>query len=159
MPGRAIQQSDFAAATGRCGAERHCLDTPQLLSVTCHHIGVGTAANKGGCATASRSKSQQPPTGLEAKETALRKRCGWCCIGPGENDKRYRHHQPTSSPKEACRYLSLRILTIQSGIIARNPITTTDATLIGARMCVHVLFHRICTWRGRWGVPQCKISF
>jgi len=67
MPGRAVQQSNFAAATGRCGAERHCLNTPQLLFVTCHHIGVGTATNKGGCATASRTWAQQPSTGLEAK--------------------------------------------------------------------------------------------
>ena len=96
MPGRAVQQSNFAAATGRCGAERHCLNTPQLLFVTCHHIGVGTATNKGGCATASRpwAPATDRPGG---EETALLKRCGCCSSGVSENDKRYRHHQPAST--------------------------------------------------------------
>lgn len=65
----------------------------------------------------------------------------------------------TRQARFACRYLSLRILTIQSCIFARNPITTAGATLIGARMCVHVTFHRICNERGRWSAPLCKISF
>ena len=70
---------------------------------------------------------------------------GGACIEPGENDKRYRHHQPASrpgaqAPEHACRYLSLRIQTIQSCITARNPITTAGATLIRATMCVHICF-------------------
>lgn len=65
----------------------------------------------------------------------------------------------TRQARSACRYLSLRILTIQSCIFAHNPITTAGATLIGARMCVHISFHRICNERGRWSAPLCKISF
>lgn len=65
----------------------------------------------------------------------------------------------TRQARFACRYLSLRILTIQSCIIAPNPITTAGATLIGARTCIHVSFHRICNERGRWSAPLCKISF
>lgn len=47
-------------------------------------------------------------------------------IGSGENDKRYRRHQPASWPRgTACQYLSLQFQTIQSGSLARYPITTT----------------------------------
>ena len=57
---------------------------------------------------------------------------GEATIGSGHNDKRYRHHQPASRKRAACRYLSLKIQTIQSCTHARNPITTTGATLIRA---------------------------
>ena len=47
-------------------------------------------------------------------------------IGSGENDKRYRRHQPASWPRgTACRHLSLQFQPIQSGSHARYPITTT----------------------------------
>ncbi len=146
-----------AAATGRCGAERHCLHTPRLQPADCHHVGVGTAANEGGRANSLPGRCQQPSRTWRRTDS----------LAQVMRMVLHRARRKTTSvidtitrqARFACRYLSLRILTIQSCIFARKPITTAGATLIGARMCVHVTFHRICNEQGRWSAPLCKISF
>jgi hypothetical protein len=141
----------------RCGAERHCLRTPQPQPADCHHVGVGTAANEGGRANSLPGRCQQPSRTWRRTDS----------LAQVMRMVLHRARRKTTSvidtitrqARFACRYLSLRILTIQSCIFARKPITTAGATLIGARMCVHVTFHRICNEQGRWSAPLCKISF
>ena len=99
----------------------------------CHHVGVGTAGTAGRCATTSQTvASIQPRRRGEQTAFTTFEPSGEAYIGSGENDKRYRHHQPASRQSAAFRYLSIQIQTIQSGTQPRNPIATAGATLIGA---------------------------
>lgn len=155
MPGRAARQC-IAAATGANGAERHCPRTPRLTPAACHHVGVGTTAGeKRGVPTASPANASEQP-GPGGDQTALlqvfqdgpasagRKRQALSTPSTGEH-----------SDKGAFRYLSLRIQTIQSCITARNPITTAGATLIRARMCVHVFSPSNLHFGGADGARPC----
>ncbi len=107
----------------------------------CHHVGVGTAGSAGRCATTRQTlASEQPGLRYGGDQSATISRLTSSSfsslqvrhIGSGENDKRYRHHQPASRQKAAFRYLSIQIQTIQSGTQPRNPIATAGATLIDA---------------------------
>ena len=49
-----------------------------------------------GCAQTSPARSRRPSRTWRRKDSLTHKSRGRPCIGPGENDKRYRHHHPTS---------------------------------------------------------------
>ena len=136
------------AQQGANGAERHCHARRDLRPPPATTLGLAQR-ERGGVQQLIRPMPVNNQD-LEAIRQPCFRSSGWSCIGSDETDKRYRHHQPASTSQQggAFRYLSLRIQTIQSCISARNPITTTGATLIRARMCVHVFLHRICTLAG-----------
>ena len=122
-------------------------------------LGLAQRRTREGVLQPAEPGRQQPPTGLEAKETALLKRVTMML----QRGRRKRQALSTpSTGKQPRGSLPVLILKNPDNPIRHHcaqPDYKSVATLIGARMCVHVLFHRICTWRGRWGVPQCKISF
>ena len=61
-----------AAATGRCGAERHCLRTPQPATGTaCHHVGVGTAGTAGRRATTGQTAAGEHQTSMQRRSISL----------------------------------------------------------------------------------------
>jgi hypothetical protein len=88
--------------------------------------------------------------------------------GRAKNDKRYRHHHPTSQAlRPACRYLSLKFQTIQSCSPVHNPIATAVQpwspqvrayTLLKSH-CSRFHFHRFCIKARPMETPLCKISF
>ena len=94
MPGACDTARKTAAATGRCGAERHCPRTPRPALAACHHVGVARRS-EGGALKPARPDADDIQD-LEAKRQPTHKSRGWSCVWPGENDKRYRHHHLTS---------------------------------------------------------------
>lgn len=131
---------------GANGAERHCRRTPQLQPIVCRPFGVGTRISQA-VRNNEPNRSQRTNQDFDTQannQPLLSSLQDEAYIRSGENDKRYRRHHPASRLcGQACRYLSLQFQTICSGTRARYPITTAGATLIRARMCVHVFFPSI----------------